>query len=86
MPVFDHAAHVQVLDADRVKPACQIGRELMQGIIANVADTGVQPGQFGLRLLPVLRAFDFARQAARQPLQSGQKSLARLWPRDAFSR
>ena len=39
--VFDHAAHVQILNADGVKPARQTRRELMQGILADIADSGV---------------------------------------------
>ncbi len=41
MVVCHHTSHVQILDADGVEPAREIGRELVLGIIADVAAAGM---------------------------------------------
>ena len=40
-----HGFHVQILNADRVEPAREVGGELVLCILTDVTDTGVQPGQ-----------------------------------------
>ncbi len=48
MAVCHHTSHVQILNADGVEPAREIGRELVLGIIADVAAAGRQPRQLRL--------------------------------------
>ncbi len=44
MVVCHHTSHVQILDADGVEPAREIGRELVLGIIADVTAAGMLAG------------------------------------------
>ena len=63
MPVLHRAAHIQVLDADGVKSAREAGRELVQGVLADVGYARMQLGQPRLGPLAVLRAFALSGQA-----------------------
>ena len=80
-PVFAHAAHVQILNADSVKPARQIGPELVQSILPDVADSGVQPCQLrpiqSVLFMPdcrvVLKKVAAAREAWGEVVCTGQR-------------
>ncbi|MCY1184357.1 hypothetical protein D9M73_250450 [compost metagenome] len=65
MPVFHHAAHVQIFNADGMEAARQVRRELVQGIRADGGDASMQLRQLCLRLATIGRSLDLARQAAR---------------------
>ncbi|TFE67253.1 hypothetical protein A7Q09_08700 [Methylacidiphilum sp. Yel] len=53
--VFQHPAHVQLLDGDGVKPSRKIGHELVQGILPDVGNTGMELGQSDSGLLGISR-------------------------------
>src|SRR5712691_9203587 len=75
-----HAAHVQILNADHSEPCHQCRCQLMQGIRPDMGNPRMKPGNFGLRLAPVGRAFHLAGQRPGQPLEPGQIGTQRLWP------
>lgn len=67
--VLDHAAHVQILDADRVEATNQIGRNLVHVVEAGVRDLGVNLGHAEPSALPAPAAPDPPGKGA---LRSGQ--------------
>jgi hypothetical protein len=64
-----HAAHIQILDADRREPARQIGGGLLHPVTATICFTGAQPGNGQLRSCPPVRS---ASRPGQTPLQSAQ--------------
>ena len=56
LPVTGHPGHVQVLGHDRLVPARQVRRRLVQCVRADVRDAGVNPGEARGRLPRVRRA------------------------------
>jgi len=50
----------------------------MRGILADVADTGVQPGYLQFGLAPIARSLDLAGQGARSPTKFLQVLAQRL--------
>ena len=60
--VFDHAGHVQVLDADVRIRGCEHRGELVQHVATLVGDAGVETGDPSARLAAAVRAFLFAAQ------------------------
>ncbi len=80
MAVCHHTSHVQILNADGVEAAREIGRELVLGIIADVAAAGRQPRQLRLGFAAIGRAFLLAAQAARQAPRRLSNALCGLGP------
>jgi hypothetical protein len=64
-----HSPHVQILDADRVEAARQIGAGLFHPVTAAICLTGAQPGNGQLRSCPPVRS---AARSGQTPLQSAQ--------------
>ena len=64
-----HSPHVQILDADRVEAARQIGAGLFHPVTAAICLTGAQPGNGQLRSCPPVRS---AARSGQAPLQSAQ--------------
>ena len=64
-----HAPHVQVLDADDIKPAHQVGRELMQIVSPAVTNMLVQSGNFDTLSVPSSTTFLTPCENALQPCQ-----------------
>ncbi len=77
MAVRHHAAHIQVLDADGMEPPGEVGRELVQGIRADVGDTGMEPcASLALALARLLEPFCL-RDRLRDSLR--KRSSNALW-------
>lgn len=70
--VPDHAAHVQVLNADHVEAFDQIGRDLVQVVRSGISDVCVNPGNLELLSLPTSRTLRASRQ---NPLRFGKALL-----------
>ncbi len=77
-----HAGHVQILDPDHRKSAGQARGELVQSILADAGDPGVQPCQSGAGLLGVGRTLLLATQTAGQPAQAFEQGAVCLRPGD----
>ncbi len=78
MAVSQHALHVQILDAAGVEPARGICCEPVLCILADVADTRVQPCQLHLGFPAIGRAFFLAAQTAGQALLALEQCLVWL--------
>ncbi len=62
--------HIQILDADGVEPARQIGGGLFHPVTAAIRFAGAQPGNSQLRSCPPVRSASRPRQTPLQPAQS----------------
>lgn len=83
--ILDHAAHVQILDADRIESPDEIGSDLVHVVETGVRDLGVNLRHPKLGAFPSTASLDAARE---NPLRSDE--LLRLldempWVRDAFA-
>ena len=67
--VFDHAAHVQILNSDHVKTFDQIGRHFVQVIVSRIANVLMDSSDLQTLCVPTVRAFLAPRE---NPLRFGK--------------
>ncbi len=56
--ISEHPRHVQILDGDDIEPIDEIGRQLMQRMIPDIRNPGMEPGDAPLGFPHVLRPGD----------------------------
>jgi Recombination endonuclease VII len=55
--ILDHAAHVQILNANHIKTAYQIGRDLVQMVVSRIANVLMDSSNLQSLRVPTARAF-----------------------------
>ncbi len=69
--IADHSTHVQVFDRQHVKPANKVGSQLIQAVLATVADMSLMLGHAELLPSPTVASLD---TAGKHSLQASQLS------------